>query len=120
MKLGVVGSRKFNNYELLKSELNKFKKITLIVSGGAPGADILSEEYATAYNIPTQIFYPNYEVYGRSAPFKRNTQIVENSDFIIAFWDSKSNGTKDSINKAKRLNKPVKIIQYELVGLEMF
>jgi len=117
MKLGVVGSRGFNDYELLKTELNKFKDILEIVSGGAIGADKLSEQYGIEHNKLLRIFYPEYEIYGRSAPLKRNTQIIEKSDFVIAFWDGKSTGTKDSINKAKRLNKPYKIIYYNTQGL---
>jgi len=33
MKYAVVGSRKFNNYELLKDVLDKFDDIDCIVSG---------------------------------------------------------------------------------------
>jgi hypothetical protein len=39
MKLAVIGSRDFNDYNLLKSELDKIF-ITLIVSGGAAGAEV--------------------------------------------------------------------------------
>jgi len=119
MKLGVVGSREFNDYDLLSFELSKFSNISLIISGGASGADSLAERYAAETLIPVKIFLPDYKVFGRSAPLKRNTQIVEASDFVIAFWDGRSTGTKDSINKAKRFNKPLKIVYYTLNDLGM-
>ena len=43
MKLAIVGSREFGNYDLVCAEVEKLKKngqkIELIVSGGAKGAD---------------------------------------------------------------------------------
>lgn len=117
MNLGVIGSRTFSDYDLLKTELNKFKDITKIISGGAKGADILSEKYAQEFGIETVIFYPEYEKHGRKAPFLRNTSIVQASDIVIAFWDEVSKGTKDSINKCTKLNKQYKIILYNSQSL---
>ena len=49
LKLAVVGSRSFTDYELMKTELDKIKETVdnlVIVSGGAKGADTLAERYA--------------------------------------------------------------------------
>jgi len=51
---------------------------------------------------------PDYKSYGRYAPIRRNTDIINNSDYILALWDGNSKGTQDSIKKAKNLNKIVK------------
>jgi hypothetical protein len=116
MNLGVVGSRYFDDYDLLKSILSKFKTISCIVSGGAKGADILSERYAQEHNIETKIFLPDWSM-GRGAGHERNTLIVKNSDSVIAFWDGKSRGTLDSINKCKRFNVPCKVILYNEISI---
>ena len=42
----------------------------------------------------------------------RNTDIVKNSDIVVAFWDGESKGTLDSIRKAENLNKGLMIIKY--------
>ena len=58
MKLAVVGSRTFNDYNLLKEHLDKIHAITpitLIISGGAKGADKLAEKWAHQNNIETLI-----------------------------------------------------------------
>jgi len=115
MNLAIIGSRTFNNYERLKTEINKFIEdnfidITCIVSGGAKGADSLGERYAKEYNIPTKIFYPNWNLYGKKAGYLRNIDIIKNANQIIAFWDGISSGTKSSINLAKEQNKIIKII----------
>jgi hypothetical protein len=47
---------------------------------------------------------------GRTAGFTSNTTIVRDSDVVIAFWDGKSTGTLDTIEKAKALGKPVGVV----------
>jgi hypothetical protein len=114
MNLGIIGSRSFNNYNLLKEEVNNFLKkemVDCIVSGGARGADTLAEKYAKECNIPTLIIRPEWDKYGKKAGYLRNIEIVKNSEVIIAFWDGVSSGTKMSIDLAKKANKIIKIIR---------
>lgn len=111
MKVAVIGSRTFNDYELLRQTLSKLE-ITLVVSGGAKGADSLGEEYANANNIPTKIFLPDWEKYGKSAGMLRNSDIINEAEIIVAFWDGESKGCKDAIAKANKLNKKVLIISF--------
>ena len=116
MKLAVVGSRGFNNYDLLKHKLdviNEKRGITLIVSGGARGADSFAEQWAKENNVPTKIFYPEWDKHGKKAGYIRNVEIVQNSDALIAFWDGVSKGTEHSINLARAQAIPVSIIKYE-------
>ena len=47
---------------------------------------------------------------GKRAGYVRNTDIVKNSDMIIAFWDGKSKGTKHTIGLAQKMGKECKII----------
>lgn len=106
IKIAVIGSRKFNNYEFLCSILNKYKEnIFLLVSGGAKGADSLGEKWANENNIKTLIIKPNWEKFGRSAGFIRNKDIVDESDMVIAFWNGKSKGSKNTIDYATKQGK---------------
>lgn len=111
MKVAVIGSRTFNDYELLRQTLSKLE-ITLVVSGGAKGADSLGEEYANANNIPTKIFLPDWDKYGKSAGMLRNSDIINEAEIVVAFWDGESKGCKDAIAKANKLNKKVLIISF--------
>jgi hypothetical protein len=110
MKVAVIGSRTFDDYELVKETLSTFT-ISLLVSGGAKGADSLGERYANENNITTLIFKPDWKKHGPAAGPIRNTDIVNNADTIIAFWNGESRGTKDSITKAEKLGKEVIIIK---------
>lgn len=112
VKLAVIGSRGFNDYNLLKSVLEPVKnQISLIISGGAKGADTLAERFANENNIETLIFIPDWSK-GKRAGYERNKQIVEACDIIITFWDGKSKGTQHSFKLAEKYNKRIKIIKY--------
>jgi len=104
MKVAVVGSRSFRDYELMKYKLSNLS-IAEIVSGGAMGADKLAERYAKEMDIPVVIFYPEWSI-GKHAGLLRNTDIVRYSDIVYAFWDGHSPGTADSIQKAISMGKP--------------
>ncbi len=86
------------------------KETTEIVSGGARGIDTCAREYAVKNNIKLTEFLPEYEKYGRSAPLKRNLLIIDYADYVLAFWDGKSHGTKYVIDNCKKKNKPVRIL----------
>ena len=117
MKLAIVGSRGFRDYEFLKTEIIVFAfensiDITEIISGGAKGADRMAEIFAAEKKLPTKIFLPDWDKYGKSAGFRRNELIINEADAVIAFWDGTSRGTLSSINLAKEKNKLLKIVQY--------
>lgn len=110
MKLAIIGSRSFNDYDFLKQTVSEFLKhnfltCTHIVSGGAKGADTLAHQFALEHELEMIVFKPNWKLYGKRGGVIRNTDIVENADIIIAFWDGISTGTKNALDKATALNK---------------
>lgn len=117
MKVAIVGSRSFNNREWLYAELDNFQKangfFTVIVSGGASGADTIAADYAHERGIDTQIIKPEWQKYGAGAGIIRNAEIVRQSDIVIAFWDGKSCGTSSTIKLAQKTKKPLTIFRYE-------
>ncbi len=112
MKIAVVGSRGFNDYDYMTSILNNIEGITLIVSGGAPGADHLAEMYADQNNINKLILKADWGKYGKSAGMIRNKDIVDNAEYIIAFWDGVSKGTKNSIERARKAGKQLAVFKF--------
>lgn len=116
MKVAVVGSRKFKDRDLLFRTLDQLHGITMVISGGAVGADQIAEEYAHARGLVTKVFFPDYKRYGRGAPIKRNRLIIEGADIVIAFWDGKSKGTRNSIQEARKLQKTIIIVAFRGAG----
>lgn len=135
IKLAVIGSRTFKDKKKGFFELDEFAKtneIVAIVSGVGfddkydNGADTIGRDYAKEREIkyigfpadwsdmsePCVVKYNRYnKPYNALAGFKRNTNIIDECTDVIAFWDGKSPGTKDSIDKAKALNKSIKIVK---------
>lgn len=110
MKVAVTGSRDFNDYETLKENISNIKNISLIISGGAKGADSLAEQYALENSIDTLIIKPDWKRFNRGAGLIRNKQIVDSSDMVIAFWDAESKGTAHVIEYAKKQNKEIIVV----------
>ena len=110
MRLAVVGSRDFANKRQMDEELQKFLPITLLISGGANGADKMGERWARQRGIETQIFYPDHKRY-KHPYHHRNRLIAEACDHLVAFWNGHSTGTKYTIDYARRLGKPVTIVR---------
>ena len=106
MKVAVIGSRSLeidNLGDYLPLET------TEIVSGGAKGIDVSAREYAKEKKIQLTEFLPECDKYGKSAPLKRNLQIIKYSDIVLAFWDVKSRGTKFVIDNCRKFGIPVRI-----------
>lgn len=106
MKIAIVGSR-----NLRVTNLADYlpEGITEIVSGGARGIDSCAREYAESTGLLLTEFLPDYAKYGRAAPLRRNLQIIDYADRVIAFWDGVSCGTQFVIDNCKKKNKKVTI-----------
>jgi len=115
MKLLIAGSRDFNNYFLLKEEVNKLKNkynINTIISGKARGADVLGEQYAKEYNLNILEYDAKWDNYGKRAGMIRNEIMGDECDIAIVFWDGFSTGSLNMINYIKKLQKPLILINY--------
>lgn len=114
MKVIIAGSRTFNNYDLLEKVLQEENLIIEeIVCGGARGADTLGAEWAKKNGVPIKYFNAEWDIYGRAAGTIRNHQMGDYADYLIAFWDGKSRGTKDMIDYMQQLGKHGKIILFK-------
>lgn len=114
----IAGGRYFENYDLVKAKCDYYlsnKKQThqvVIVSGHATGADTLGERYAKECNLPCEIHPADWDRFGKSAGPKRNAEMAEVADALIAFWDGQSRGTANMINLAKTHNLKVAVVNY--------
>ena len=104
MKVAVIGSR-----NLTISNLGSYlpKETTELISGGARGIDRCARQHAHSNNLKFTEFLPEYAKYGRSAPLRRNEQIADRADLILAFWDGTSRGTKYTVDYARKAGKQV-------------
>ncbi len=107
MKLLIVGSRSIKEYEL---EKHIPCEVTMIITGDADGIDALAEQIADKKRISKLVLRPQYELYGRGAPLKRNEKMVELCDMALIVWDGHSRGTEYTLRYAERLGKKVVLV----------
>ncbi len=114
MKLAIVGSRNFNDYELMSEFiLSRFdlSEVDAIVSGGAKGADSLAVRFAQEHNIELIVKKAKWDKYGRAAGPIRNKLIIQEADAVAAFPSSSSKGTRNSIELAHSMGKRIEVLE---------
>jgi hypothetical protein len=110
VKIAIVGSRNFAPLRWVSFYVDVHTRMTdTIISGGAVGVDAEAVRTAKARGQPFIVIRPDWNKYGKAAGMMRNTQIVDQCDKLVAFWDGKSKGTLDSIMKAAKAGKHVEI-----------
>lgn len=107
MNLLIVGSRNIKSFDISPYIP---KDTGLIITGGAIGIDRLAEKYADDHKISKLILRPQYCLYKKAAPLKRNEKMVDIADKIIVIWDGKSKGSKYTADYAQKTNKDIKLI----------
>jgi hypothetical protein len=124
VRVVVCGSRTFDNYELLTEKLDYLffrdggRPDLEIVSGTAEGADKLGERYAREKEIPFVRFRPSWALLGKAAGPHRNREMADYATHVVAFWDGKSRGTSDMIDRAVEKELPTRVYVYENGKLE--
>ena len=132
IKIGIVGSRSYTDKKKVKDLIfnikEKYGDEVEIVSGGQPkGADGLAKKFELEFDMKYVEFPPTHynwnmhcklpasqydRPYYVTNYFKRNKQIAEYSDIIVAFIPKgvESKGTKNTIHHAEKQKKLIKIL----------
>ena len=128
VKVLVCGGRKYTNYPQVESVISAYHKlhtITLLIEGGAEGADAFGEQVAKKYNIPhhkEKALWQNFnsaiepvKEYTTDSGWRcnclagtnRNKRMLEmNPDIVFAFHGG--TGTQNMINISTKAN--IKVI----------
>lgn len=110
VKALICGGRDFNDGWLFlwtMDEVHANMQITMVVHGGARGADTMAGEWADRNNIPVRVYEADWKTHGKSAGPIRNRQMLdeEDPDIIIAFPGG--SGTAHMVKISKDAGKPV-------------
>jgi len=102
MKTIIAGSRDGTTYAHLVSALSKCGWVpSVVISGGARGADSIGEAWAAKNKIPVERFPADWERLGKRAGYLRNIQMACRAQALIAIWDGVSRGTENMIDIAE-------------------
>ena len=132
MKIGIVGSRRYENRKRIKDFIFKIKREkgvdTIIVSGGCKdGADRYAKKYALELGLQYEEYPPFHEVHNMYCTipesryrkpysvknfFARNKIIAGTCDMVVGFIPEgvEGRGTMSTIKYAEKLNKKTIII----------
>ena len=132
IKIGIVGSRRYTDKKKIKDLIFEIKEkygdeVEIVSGGQSKGADGLAKKFALefdmtyvefppvhySHNIHCKLSAKHYnKPYYVTNYFKRNKQIAEYSNIIVAFIPDgvESKGTMNTVSHARELKKLVKII----------
>jgi hypothetical protein len=104
MRLLVCGGRNFADVNAIEAALETIHEktpITLLIHGGARGADKLASEWAKRNNVEVKEFPANWERFGPSAgPIRNKQMLVEGKpDVVVAMPGGP--GTTDMVKQAR-------------------
>ena len=109
MRYVVTGGRNNNNIEAVNKAISELPDDAVIVNGGAKGIDALCAIVAKKRGLRVETFNAEWEKYGMAAGPIRNAKMLENADYLIAFYGGK--GTADCVKQAT--SKGIPIIEAE-------
>lgn len=114
----IAGGRDFDDYSLLQSKcLPIIERLmadydVIIMSGHAKGADMLGERFTEEHGLKLKVYPADWKAHYRSAGFRRNEQMGDIANGLIAFWNGESHGTKHMIEYARSKEVDVNVFRY--------
>lgn len=87
--------------------------ITEVVSGGARGADKGGEQYADSRALSIKRFPAQWDTFGKSAGYRRNVEMAEYADVLVAFPGGR--GTNHMVEIAYK--KGLKVYDWRNLGV---
>jgi hypothetical protein len=114
VKLAVTGSRGWTDRMAVYAALSAVEPVpTVLIHGGARGADTLAADWAHEHAIPCAVVRP-VSLSDPHAYLQRNDAIVALANAVIAFRAyGQSNGTDYTIRRAKSANKLMRVVTPE-------
>jgi len=102
-----------DSYKLMEHFINKYYRGVplLVVHGGARGADTLAGIYADKHGCEVKLFPADWENEGQAAGPLRNKRMVAFCDECVCFWDGRSTGTEDTINRVQHSGKMLRVFR---------
>ncbi len=110
----VCGSRNWRDPDAIEERINRLPQGTIVIHGGAPGADQMAGSAAGSRGLHSAVVRPLWRVGDRGAlvngraGFERNAAMLDlEPELVIAFQRGHSAGTQDTIEEAERRGIPV-------------
>ena len=107
----VCGGRDYDDRDALYAALDRLHAehhFSMLIAGGARGADTLAYEWATARGVPTEVYMADWALGSKAGPIRNHRMLDDGKpDLVIAFPGDK--GTAGMMTIARRAG--VRIVQ---------
>tara|TARA_Y100000114_G_scaffold153204_1_gene172755 strand:- start:549 stop:953 length:405 start_codon:yes stop_codon:yes gene_type:complete len=122
MLLVIAGSREAREHHVREAiyRCPWKNKITKVISGTAHGADKYGEKYAKENDIEIIRFPADWDQYGMSAGPRRNKEMAQNADALLAIWNGSSRGTESMLFYARKYGLKTMIYFYNQNRIEFW
>jgi len=115
MKVLVCGDRNWTDEETIRKELSRLPKGSAIIHGASRGADGIAGRVAIELRFGVMAFPADWQKFGKAAgPIRNRRMLIEGRpELVLAFHNdiSRSKGTKDTVEQARALGIPVKVVR---------
>ena len=100
----ICGDRNYKDWVRIQEYLDTLQKRTIIIHGGARGADSIAGNLATSLKMKVIKFPADWDKYGKAAGVLRNQQMLDEGQPSLVVYFHKdlenSKGTKDMVTRA--------------------
>lgn len=108
----VCGGRDYDNRRMIHDTLDGLvPEPSVVVTGGAPGADTIASGWADYNGIHSVNVYPMWHTHGKKAGVLRNQLMIDLFDINLVVAFPGGDGTADMVRRAKAANIPVIEVQ---------
>lgn len=115
-RVAIVGSRTFPDLAAVRRYVGILPADWLVISGGAPGPDTVAVEAARARGLRVEEIAADWLQHGNAAGMIRNAELVKRATLVVAFYDGRSPGTRNTIERALRAGVRVIVHYYTAAG----
>lgn len=119
MRIVVTGGREFTDRSFVNASMDllyRKYKITLLIEGGARGADRLARDWAERTDVPLRTYEADWDTYGSAAGPIRNQQMIDEGKPHGAVVFPGDRGTADMTERLEKAGIPMFVPSYKATG----
>lgn len=109
MRLLVTGGRDYSDFQALRIVLDQIHKehpVTLLIHGGARGADTLAGRWAESNGVPTAVYRAQWKEHGKAAGPIRNQKMLTDAKPTTYLAFPGGRGTADMVCRCQKAGIP--------------
>jgi hypothetical protein len=115
-RIFIGGSRTVSDWRVIANRISQLPRDAIVLTSPTYGACAAVRFAGQDLGLQMEVWaalldrYPTHE----AAYFARDEDMIRSADGAIVFWDGRSSGTAHELNYARRIGKPVDLLDVEL------